>query len=64
MSKQNNGCTSLSYQYQHSYLLQHCHERKENTAIPRLTSTLLTNFLASKEFFRSFSDLANEYGFS
>jgi len=44
MSKQNNGCTSLSYQYQHSYLMQQFNERKEKTAIPRLTSDPANEF--------------------
>jgi len=38
MSKQNNGCTSLSYQYQQSYLLQHSwKKRKENKWCTSLT---------------------------
>jgi len=44
MSKQNNGCTSLSYQYQHTYLLQHFDERKENTVIRQLTSDAANEF--------------------
>jgi len=34
-----------------------------STVIPRLRVNLLTNFSANEDFFRSFSDSANEYGF-
>jgi len=39
---------------------QNCGLRYTNTVIPRLTSDLLTNFSANKDFFRCFSDSANE----
>jgi len=57
MSKQNNGCTSFSYQYQHSYLLQHCHERKENTAIPQQMSDPANEFFGKRRIFSLFFGL-------